>query len=95
MTDGVSPSALTLTLPKVNNNIGCRIGVLNLSAYALTIQTNSGIFKGTQTGNTSFTINTNSFQQFIGYYTGEILGYFWLVLYTMLKYSLFHIYIFM
>jgi hypothetical protein len=81
MTDDISSSTMTLTLPNVNNNVGCRIGVLNLSINTLTIQTNSGVFKGRQLGNSSFTINTTSFQQFIGYYAGDIVGgYFWLVL---------------
>jgi hypothetical protein len=80
MQDGVTPSALTLTLPKVNNNVGVQIVILNLTAYSLTVSTSSGIFKGGQSGVSSYTMGSGGFNRLIGFYTGEFLGYFWYVM---------------
>jgi hypothetical protein len=80
MLDGITPSTLTLTLPKVNNIVGIQIVILNLTAYSLTVATSSGIFKGGQSGVSSYTMGSGGFNRLIGYYNGELLGYFWYVM---------------
>lgn len=75
-----TPTSLTLTLPRANNNIGIRITILNLCVFSLTIQTTAGTFRGSQNANSSFQISTNQSSSLIGYSNGQALGFFWFVI---------------